>query len=68
MLHVCFEVQGHWTETVQAAEPLTGPSMTRYRNLAKVWANMILFVAGTYEYPCCTYKYFECFYRFINER
>ena len=26
----------HWTETVKAAEPLTGPSMTRYRTLAKV--------------------------------
>ena len=26
----------HWTETVEAAEPLTGPSMTRYCNLAKV--------------------------------
>eukprot|EP00904_Undaria_pinnatifida_P003379 jgi/Undpi1/13041/HiC_scaffold_8.g02704.m1 len=32
----CFNfIGGHWTETVQAAEPLTGPSMTRYRNLAK---------------------------------
>lgn len=31
-----FMLQGHWSETVKAAEPLNGPSMTAYRNLAKV--------------------------------
>eukprot|EP00903_Cladosiphon_okamuranus_P010756 g10163.t2 len=33
----------HWTETVKAAEPLTGPSMTRYCNLAKdngIWLSL----------------------------
>eukprot|EP00752_Nemacystus_decipiens_P006791 g6098.t1 len=40
----CFNFIGeHWTETVKAAEPLTGPSMTRYCNLAKdhgIWLSL----------------------------
>lgn len=33
---LCMSSKEHWTETVKAAEPLNGPSMTRYCNLAKV--------------------------------